>query len=346
MRPEQVHDLDDLLGLARQAAPSALDELETRRLARAVLTRVQEAPVIVPKGKVARRARLLAIASMLFAVIGLGWYAQSMRPRGTAIEVGRDDLALRLALRPGDVVIAAPDTTLRIAAQELFERRVEVERGAAMFDVVPLAAGQSFQVDTRHARLRVLGTVFSVEVRAGRTIVRVYEGRVFVAGRTLEAGDVWASNGKVPAPDAFVPLLAEAKQHADARGMMAAPGRPSVEPQPVATALPTSKAWPGGIARGVPTAARVYAEATRRLYSLGDAASALALLDAYDLDGETASLRERATVLRVDALLKLGRVTQAAEVARRYVLREPETHTSTRMRNLAAGLVAPITVRE
>lgn len=346
MRLEQVHDLDDVLGLARNATPSPLDELELRRLARAALAHSQKSPEIAEKGKVARRSWLLAAASLLLTVLSLGWYADSVRPRGTAIEVGRDDLALRLALRPGDVVIAAPDTALRIVAQELFERRVELERGAALFDVVPLAAGQSFQVDTPHARLRVLGTVFSAEVAAGRTIVRVYEGRVFVAGRTLGAGEVWASDGKVPGAHVHAPLAAEARQHARARGMFTAPPQPSVEPQPVATSLTKSRAWPGGVARDAPSAARVYAEATRRLYSLGDAASAVALLDAYDLDAETAPLRERATVLRVDALLMLGRLTQAAEVARRYVLREPETHTSTRMRNIAAGLVAPITVRE
>ncbi len=343
MRPEQVSNIDDFLALARNARPTPIDELEMRRLARAALTVAERTQPVVSTRKVRVRSLLAATLPMLALALLLGWYVQDRRGQGTAVEVGRDDLALRLALRPGDVVIAAPGTRLQIVTQEVAARRLQVRRGAALFDVVPLAAGQMFEVETEHARMRVLGTVFSVEVTAARTIVRVYEGRVFIAGRSLGAGQSWVSAGDLPSASQWAPLAAEAAQHAALRDMgPTLPPAPLPALQAVATSL--ARPLPVRVVRDASSAARVYAEATRRLYNVGDAVGALGLLDAYDLDAENAVLRERASVLRVDALLKLGRVSQAAEVARRYVLREPETHTSVRMRTIAAGLTVPVTV--
>ena len=349
MRPEQVNDLDELVAHARVAEPRALDELEIRRMARAALARAEDNEPFANDRKVPpRRLGWPLLAAMAMAVL-LGFYARSTPSLGTAIEVGRNDLALRLALRAGDTVIAAPDTALRIVAQEPSARRVQVEHGTTLFDVVPLAAGQSFEVRTEHLQLHVLGTVFTVEVTGQRSIVRVYEGRVFVAGRTLRTGDVWASSGPLPSPYERAPLAREAAQHARLR-QIHEPDPQTVQlarpPKPRTTALPEPESFSARVGADASATARVFAEATRRLYNLNDARGALELLDTYDLDAENGPLRERASVLRVDALLKLGRAAQAAEVARRYVLREPETHTSARMREIAKGLVLPVTERE
>jgi len=348
MHPNEVNLVDEVLRVARSAEPPALDELEMRRLSRAALaaTEATEVEARAPRGRM-RTAWLALAALSLLSLCALLLVATE--PQGTAIEVGRKDRALRLALRSGDVVIAAPGAALEIPTQDAIERRVHVQRGTALFDVVPLEVGQMFEVETHDARIRVLGTVFSVEVTGGRTIVRVYEGRVYVAGKTLKQGEVWVSFGAMPASNQ-APLAAEGEHQAFLRGVAPLPARPgptpSVLPLPRTVPMPTPDSKAAPEAPAPPDEARVYAEATRRLYSLGDAEGALGLVDAYDLDAESGLFRERASVLRVDALLRLGRMSQAAEVARRYVLREPETHTTARMRALAAGLVPSVTARE
>ena len=68
-----------------------------------------------------------------------------------------------------------------------------------------------------------------------------------------------------------------------------------------------------------------------------DAVQTLELLDTYALDDDRSPQRERATVLRIDALLALGQPEAARVHALRYLSREPETATSTRLRALVSG---------
>jgi hypothetical protein len=73
------------------------------------------------------------------------------------------------------------------------------------------------------------------------------------------------------------------------------------------------------------------------LQPLHDAARCLSILDQYALDDEQSAQRERATVLRIDALLTLGQRDAARVHALRYLTREPETGTSARLRALVSG---------
>jgi ferric-dicitrate binding protein FerR (iron transport regulator) len=118
--------------------------------------------------------------------------------RATTLEVARGERPLRVALTSGDTVLAAPGTKLEVLAQDVAHRELRLSEGTALFDVVRLHGAQRFEVETRQARVQVRGTVFSVEVTNGRTIVRVYEGQVWVTDRGLSAGQVWVSSGPAP----------------------------------------------------------------------------------------------------------------------------------------------------
>ena len=66
-----------------------------------------------------------------------------------------------------------------------------------------------------------------------------------------------------------------------------------------------------------------YLAATLRFRNLGDPSGALASLDRSRADSASAPLAERATVLRVRALLRLGRQEEARRIAARYLERFP-----------------------
>jgi tetratricopeptide (TPR) repeat protein len=95
------------------------------------------------------------------------------------------------------------------------------------------------------------------------------------------------------------------------------------------------------LAARAPAALRVqagFAAAQIAFVSVGDAQSALADLDRFGLDASGSPLAERASVLRAEALLALGRREQAEQVARAYLARQPDTEASARMRRiLGAG---------
>jgi tetratricopeptide (TPR) repeat protein len=67
---------------------------------------------------------------------------------------------------------------------------------------------------------------------------------------------------------------------------------------------------------------------------LHDPVRALGEVQLFDLTADTSPLRERARVLRVNALQALGRSDEARAAAREYLAQEPETETSARLRRL------------
>lgn len=83
-----------------------------------------------------------------------------------------------ITLPTGDVLHASEGADWAVRALET-ERRLAVDAGAVLFDVAP-REGERFVVRTPHGQVEVLGTIFSVTVEGGRTVVRVYEGRVLV----------------------------------------------------------------------------------------------------------------------------------------------------------------------
>jgi tetratricopeptide (TPR) repeat protein len=75
-----------------------------------------------------------------------------------------------------------------------------------------------------------------------------------------------------------------------------------------------------------------YAAAQLALSPLRDPLRALGIIQRYGLDGPGSPLQERASVLRIDALVMLGRSVEARDATRAYLAREPETETSARLR--------------
>lgn len=111
-----------------------------------------------------------------------------------------------------------------------------------------------------------------------------------------------------------------------------------------ADALRALGRYPEAVARYEQLAARTeylltrshagFAAAQPALHKQGDAAAALTIVSRFGLREQRAPLRERASALYVDALLALGRMSEAREAARAYLEREPVTETSARMRAL------------
>jgi hypothetical protein len=404
----EARELDALIAVARTAEPPALSSLEARRAVRGAVEQAE------------RRATksVMAWAWAAAALVCLGLLTHAMWPASeTRVEVGARHRSLRFALRSGDSLVAAPGSQLAIVTQDPELRQVRVERGEVLFDVRPLGKRQHFVVETSHAELTVVGTVFTVAIEPGRTVLRVYEGRVRVDGQVIEAGRTWASSGAVTLKGES--LQDEALQAAGARRPRdaeppprAVAGEPTITVQPVvsdaepvvsplpaaATADGDPKSGPEagdeltpaearswlqqgltaralaaaqahsatgsgdwllieadalraqgrfaealvryqGAARvlsGGERAAAGYAAAALALQPLRDPVRALALLDAFALDDDLSAQRERATVLRIDALLTLGQPDAVRVHALRYLSREPETGTSARLRALLA----------
>jgi hypothetical protein len=412
--PKLDLELEALVAGARAAEPPQQHALAARRMVRVAIEDAQAA-------RKTSYAWLWAVA----AVVVLGFVARGLLGVGvTSVEVAARDRPLRLALKSGDTLVAAPGAELQIMQQEAEARRVRVSQGAALFDVVPLSKGQSFRVETADVSLTVVGTVFTVEVLRGRTVVRVYEGKVSVRGVIVAAGGVWVSTGEI-ASLSVRPLDDEARQAARAREIIVQPSLPAAAgqpefaskrflgvddaPAPRVSPLPSSS-QPGAASAASKTfaaapvvqegasladarallergntedalaiadahaselsgawtllsadalralgrfsdamlryqqaahmlaageaEAAAFTAASIALHQMADPLRAMALLDAYHLDDDQARLRERATVLHVDALLALGQSSAARVHALRYLGREPVTETSARMRLL------------
>lgn len=199
MRPHDYDALDALVEQARGAEPVPLTPLEARRAARLAVdaadlrTRARQAHALL------RRRQLGWLCAACAALALMVFVGKQLAARATTIEVASGQRSLRVALTSGDTVLAAPGTKLEVLAQGPAHRELRLSEGTALFDVVRLHGAQRFEVQTRQARVSVRGTVFSVEVANGRTIVRVYEGQVWVSDRGLSAGQVWVSSGPEPA---------------------------------------------------------------------------------------------------------------------------------------------------
>ena len=417
---ETEFPLDALLGAARRAEPPPLSKLTAERMLQVAVDK----SALVP----ARRRSPWATALPWASVVALAAAALLLAifqgdPSRLVVEQG--GRPLRLSLRTGDALLVGGGSTLEVAEQTAARRAVTLSRGTALFDVAPLRPGERFEVRTPDALIRVVGTVFSVQVEGGRTLVFVHEGKVDVGDTRVVAARAWASAGSVPEGPA--PFAADARAAVQARQAASAPAaqvkalRPSVRPQvaaaiddggvgaasvtagerlPVAEARPPAKASApvgessssrlelarGWLRAGDPARAlqllssgaaqrpmerllaadalralgrfsqaatayqalaadsvdplraqAAYGAAELLLRTLKDPAACLRVLDAHQLDDERALLRERASVLRMDALLALGQKAEARRAAQKYLEREPETETSQRVRKRVSG---------
>lgn len=193
-----------------------------------------EAPLaVLPRGRSAPRARMpgrqyaqpsrlmrrQALAAGLAAIVALplggylltrGPIASALDPLRFASEIGR---RRQVVLPDGSGLLL--DAGSSVAVHFTPERRrIELERGAARFDVSHDAA-RPFEVRTPGAAMTALGTSFSVDRLSGAAELRVFSGRVEMAaeGRPplVVPGRQWALlDGREIARGSFDPAA-----HAD-----------------------------------------------------------------------------------------------------------------------------------
>ena len=97
--------------------------------------------------------------------------------------------ARAITLTDGSRITLASNTQLRPHTADHTQFRSELIRGRAVFDVVPHGP-RRWIVQAGAVRVSVLGTRFSVELRAGKVEVAVERGLVEVAGPSVAAGRV------------------------------------------------------------------------------------------------------------------------------------------------------------
>jgi hypothetical protein len=174
--------------------------------------------------------------------------------------------------------------------------RVILRRGAMLFDVEPLAAGERFVVETASGVVHVVGTVFAVEVGDRGTAVSVFEGRVRIETPDGGAVELGASESWGDAGEGLASL--------EERGRRAAAER--AEPPMASLARPRARAEaprPAVERRSE----RAEVDRAREWIVRGDAERALALA------APRAASDVRWGVVAADALRALGRAGEAAD---------------------------------
>jgi len=173
--------VDELAAMLRGAEPEVLSALQTDALIARATRRARIAPWVMPT---------LAMAAALLLAVAGGWWLHGGTVHGgtlvpapqstTDSAVANRDEPLRATLPTGDRVAATPGAELQFVSLSRAQRRIAVRRGEVLFDVLPLATGERFEVHLPHAIVRVRGTVFSVRTENDHAEVRVYEGQVDV----------------------------------------------------------------------------------------------------------------------------------------------------------------------
>lgn len=180
--------------------------------AQALLSALQAPARAVRMERVPRR-RALPWATAALLVLALGWAWQSPWPdrlradHYTAVGETRS-----VELADGSRIELDTDAALSVELVP-HERRVRLLRGEVWFDVAH-DADRPFVVESDRARVRVLGTRFSVAQQHGHTRVRLAQGRVEAAvdgGErvTLAPGQsVEVVGGQLAAVEPFDPTVA------------------------------------------------------------------------------------------------------------------------------------------
>lgn len=188
--------LDRAIEVARAELPPRLDPNRAHRMVELALqqraTNSQQAP-----DHAWRWTRWLAwLAVPTAAAIAL-WLVT--RPAAGPLPLAPSELVLPT----GDRIASVAGTQLDVTETTALQRAIRITHGTALFDVRPLAANERFVVHTPDTDIVVTGTVFSVDVAAGETTVRVYEGHVRVrqggTDHPLPAGSQLGPDGGVTA---------------------------------------------------------------------------------------------------------------------------------------------------
>lgn len=143
-----------------------------------------------------------------------------------SLEAAPGDPPARVELADGSAIEAAPGARVESVAASADEFAVLVRRGRARFSVTP-GGPRRWLIQTRSARVEVVGTVLSVESGVSEVRVAVEKGAVLVraaelpdgvqrlgAGEALTVRDGDGAEGA--RPEAVAPAVAELAEQADA----------------------------------------------------------------------------------------------------------------------------------
>ena len=146
------------------------------------------------------------VAAAAAVILGVG--LSQLLPRWQAETAGGEPM--HLDLPTGDRIAATAGAEFRVERMNDEARQVSVAKGTVLFDVAKRGHGSRFEVETPHLRVRVLGTVFSVQTTADDTTVRVYEGRVEIerGGRRIVLGPRQGSRAST-FPQEVAPAVAD-----------------------------------------------------------------------------------------------------------------------------------------
>jgi hypothetical protein len=251
-------------------------------------------------------------------------------------------------LRAGHLLTATADARYRVE-RGADGTAIELDRGSMLFDVQPLLPSERFVVSTPDGQVRVVGTVFAVEVSAHGTRVEVFEGRVRVelAGRTLELSEgerVGRTGGGIAALREQGRIAAAARRGAPTDGPGARRAEPMAdEPSEGAVGIDVARGW---IANGEPEraleAARepaaedagwqlVYADALRALGRVAEAA------DTYDAVAQRSEGVERSQYGFLAAQIRMRRLDDPRGALVSLELAEV-THSSSPLRERGLAL--------
>jgi transmembrane sensor len=259
---------------------------------------------------------------------------------GTVLESGAAESAVTLP--EGSRVVLDTDSRIRLADAALTSVLIEVERGGITIDATH-RDGRSFVVLAAGHEVRVVGTRFSVRIRAADVAVAVERGEVRVVApdgsqRAVKSGESWTS------------AEAEGGPHALPQGEGPSAGEPPVRapatpraPEPSETAKALFDSAQRARADGqIAEAAQLFDKLRRtwrtdpraalaafelgslRLDRLDDAPGAEeALRDALTL-GSASPLRQEVEARRIEALSRMGDMQNCRAARNAYTIRYPD----------------------
>jgi hypothetical protein len=223
--------VDALAALAAEAAPPPMSAAARDAQIAAAMREAARAPVgRAPAGWARADYALSAAAAVFLGLFAVREWTREPAPVRSAQE---------MVLPTGDRVLTSPSASLRFADLTAETRDVELFHGEALFDVRPLAQGQSFRVRAAELEVEVTGTVFSVELTEDDALVRVYEGHVRVRSRdtvlaSLRAGERYSARHGAGIGVDDAALAADGRRAAQRRAAApASPGSPQPVPQDV-----------------------------------------------------------------------------------------------------------------
>jgi len=330
------HALRALGQRLRELPNSEPDELTLRRRRQELLARAHAEHVAVEGPARIRSARALWWLPGVVAALALVWWLRpTQEPAGQ-----RGAAASELPERA--VVVLTPDRGVQ------YERRIEATR-----EVVAVRQGRmslrirrrpgdlALVLQTPDGEIEDIGTAFAVHVEDGKTrSVEVFEGRVVVrlngrapqevlAAQTYRPyqGEIAAESPSTPqdapgAPPSEAAPLTTAEPESAPAGPRRGPSSLAPSPRP-RRSPPAQAASVDGPSEASPSAAEAFSLAASRLES-GDVGRGAVLLEQFLERFPRDPHAEDAAYLRVLALLRLDRPSDARAAAHAYLARFPK----------------------